>query len=212
MEEVAEILLKLIDMPSPKELNEAIRRIKHSVIVEVSNISGTNIHRELTEISKQNNKIRVVERDLIIDDFPRGKPVTIIHGVLKGHVVFLGDLEDILVYSLKEYLAVAGKAISYGLDEAVAEIVKSSNRLRKIKLFITPGVPCLKTLHLLLPLVTHDDNLRLYVIDVRRLSEYYEKYSKGALPLLLVDDDNYHIGAPSNIEELARIIYYDFQG
>ncbi len=212
MEEVAEILLKLIDMPSPKELNNAIRRIKHDVLVEVSNISGTNIHRELTEISKQNNRIKIVEKDLIIDDFPRGKPVTIIHGALKGHVVFLGDLEDILVYSLKEYLAVAGKAISYSLDKNVAKIVKSSKRLRKIKLFITPGVPCLKTLHLLLPLIIHDDSLRLYVIDVHRLSEYYEKYSKGALPLILVDDNKYHIGAPSNVEELARIIYYDLQG
>ncbi len=204
--------MKLIDMPSPKELNDALRRIRHDVVVEVSNINGTNIYKELIEISRQNSKVKIVERDLVVNDFPQHKPVTIIHGALKGHVVFLGDLEDILVYSLKEYIAAAGKAINYSLSENIVKMAKSSKGLKKVKLFITPGVPCLKTLHLLLPLIIHDDDLRLYVIDVHRLSEYYERYSKGALPLMLVNDDKYHIGAPSNIEELAKIIYYDLQG
>lgn len=204
--------MKLIDMPSPKELNDALRKIRHDVVVEVSNINGTNIYKELIEISRQNSKVKIVERDLAVNDFPPHKPVTIIHGALKGHVVFLGDLEDILIYSLKEYIAVAGKAINYSLNENIVKMAKSSKGLKKIKLFITPGVPCLKTLHLLLPLIVHDDNLRLYVIDVHRLSEYYERYSKGALPLMLINDDKYHIGAPSNIKELAKIVYYDLQG
>jgi len=211
LEKVVDLILNLIGMPNTKKLDEMISKIKENVRVEVANHDKTNIMKTLSDICRLNNKITiVVDREIHLEeDIPKNVPLTKIYGSYNGRVIIAGDLEEILTYGLKEYIALAGGSLEPLIPKRLKERLANINEKRRVKLFVVPGVPCLKSMHLLGHLAIIDTMLEVIIVDVHKLADYYEKYSGGALPLIIINDKKSKIGAPKDIDELVEIIYTD---
>ena len=206
-------MLRLIGMPSTKTLDELVSRIASKVEIRIANNKNTNVMRVLESLSKINKSIVIIEdENIYLNDLPRSAPLTRIYGLYDGRVIIAGDLEDILIHGFKEYLALAGKAIDPAVPIRIRQTINSYSKPRIVKLFVVPGIPCLKAMHLLGHLAIVDGNLNTIIIDVHKLNDYYERYSKGALPLIIVDNSKSKIGAPRDIDELVELVYYEDQG
>lgn len=206
-------MLRLIGMPSTKTLDELVSRIASKVEIRIANNKNTNVMRVLESLSKINKSIVIIEdENIYLNDLPRSAPLTRIYGLYDGRVIIAGDLEDILIHGFKEYLALAGKAIDPAVPIRIRQTINSYSKPRIVKLFVVPGIPCLKAMHLLGHLAIVDSNLNTIIIDVHKLNDYYERYSKGALPLIIVDNSKSKIGAPRDIDELVELVYYEDQG
>ncbi len=200
-------------MPSTKTLDELVSRIASKVEIRIANNKNTNVMRVLESLSKINKSIVIIEdENIYLNDLPRSAPLTRIYGLYDGRVIIAGDLEDILIHGFKEYLALAGKAIDPAVPIRIRQTINSYSKPRIVKLFVVPGIPCLKAMHLLGHLAIVDSNLNTIIIDVHKLNDYYERYSKGALPLIIVDNSKSKIGAPRDIDELVELVYYEDQG
>ena len=206
-------MLRLIGMPSAKTLNELVAKITSKVEIRIANNRNTNVMRVLENLSRINKNIIIIEdENIYLNDLPRSAPLTRIYGLYDGRVIIAGDLEDILIHGFKEYIALAGKAVDIVVPLRIRQIINSYSRPRIVRLFVVPGIPCLKAMHLLGHLAIVDNNLNIIIIDVHKLNDYYKKYSKGALPLIIVDDSKSKIGAPKDIDELVELVYHEDQG
>ncbi len=209
LETVVDLILGLLGLPPLAKIKELSKK-KSSRKVKVEIIHrGKKPENILKVLNELNDIVLVNELRKKIEGIRELYPATRVYGQYNGRVIIYGDMPGLLVYVFSEILALACGILDLETPTNIIEKLHeelSNNRQVNIQVFVVPGIPCVKACHMLSHMVLASPNIILEIVDIDTHSEYFEKYSDGALPLIVVNDRVRKTGSPKNYKELLELI------
>lgn len=205
-EVLAELVLNLMGIPSLNRIRDLSKKSgeKIKVILIRNDKKPMNIIKVLEKLESVTD---VEETKEIIDGVKELYPITIVQGLYEGRMIIYGDMPGLLSYVFGEIIALASGLLRCEVpDNVVKELNNISSRRLHVQIFVVPGIPCLKACHMFSHIALTLKNLRVEIIDVDTHSNYFEKHSNGALPLIIINDKIRKTGSPRNYKEIKELL------
>ncbi len=206
-EAVVGLILNLLGIPSLNKIGDLSEKSKEKTKVTLirKDKKPANIIKVL---EKLRNIVDIEETKEVVDEVKELYPITIVQGLYKGRMVIYGDMPGLLSYVFGEIIALANGLLDCEVPRNVVEELNKniSGRRLNVQIFVVPGVPCVKVCHMFSHIALVLESLRVEIIDVDSHGDYFEKYSNGALPLIIINDKVKKTGSPRSYKEIKELL------
>ncbi len=206
-EVVIELLLNLLGIPSLSKIRVLSEKSKGKtkVTLIVRDKKPANIVKVL---EKLRSIVDIEEAKEIVDEVKELYPITIVQGLYEGRMIIYGDMPGLLSHVFSEIIALANGLLDCEVPVSIVKKLNEniSDRKLHIQVFVVPGIPCVKACHMFSHVALALKNIRIEIIDVDTHSEYFEKYSNGALPLIIINEKTKKTGSPRNYKEVKELL------